>query len=542
MDLLILLIKRHHQLVSRTEMVDHLWGKGIFIDVETGLNTAVRKVRQALRDAPESPKFIETVAGKGYRFIGKLDAQSDRPVETRLMLAVLPFANLGADPEREYLADGLTEEAIAAVGQIDPEHMSVIGRTSVMAYKGRRKTLAEIGEEIGAAYLVEGSVRSEMGRLRVTARLVRVQDQVQMWSASYDSEPDSILTLQRELSTAIAEQIRMRLSPTGMEALVRRRTQNPEAYDLYLRGRHYWNQLTPAMTRRAVECYRNAVELDPQYALAWSGLCDAYSSSPITSDAQPLQVLTMAREAATKAVSAEPELAEAQTSLGFMNLFVGWDWNTAEAAFRRAIALDANYPLAHRMLGVLLAHMNRYDEAIPAMRRARELDPLYAMHHALSAQAAFMGRDFREAARFAKQAVVVNSEFWVGHLQLGQALGELGETGLEEFRVAGRLSGGNSKSLAYAGYVLGKSGRVEEAQNVLDRLEADGQQRYVPPSAFALVLAGMGEVQQAFEWLARAYEVRDVHLVFLPTDVRWDELRGDARFDALLKNCGFTAN
>jgi TolB-like protein/Flp pilus assembly protein TadD len=541
MDLLILLVKKHRRLVSRDEIVSQLWGKSVFVDVETSVNTAVRKVRQALSDSPEAPVYLETVSGKGYRFIAEVANGS--PAAKRVTIAVLPFENLGGDSEREYLADGLTEEAIAAVGQIEPEHLTVIGRTSVLSYKRTQKTLTQIGTELNAAYLVEGSVRAETGRLRVTARLVRVSDQAQMWSSSYDSEPTSVLTFQRELSTAIAEQIRLRLSPERITALARRQTHNPAAYDLYLRGRHFWNQLTPPTTRRAMEYFRQAVELDPHYALAWSGLADAYSSSPITGDACPLEVWPRAKEAAANAVAAEPELAEAQTAHGFMNLFLGWDWPAAETAFRKAITLDWNYPLAHRMLGVLLAHMGRYEEASPVLRRARELDPLYAMHHALSAQAAFMGRDFDAALRFSKQAIVVNPEFWIGHLQLGQVLGQLGQTdaALDSLNAAARLSGGNSKALSYRGYLLATSGREKEARQVISTLRSIADERYLAPCAVALVHAGLRDVDQAFEWLDRSFQARDVHLVFLPVDVRWDSFRSDERFGNLMRRCGFAA-
>ena len=545
MDLLVLLLERRGQLLSRSDIVERLWGNRVFVDTDLGVNTAVRKVRQALGDSIDAPSFIETVPAKGYRFIAPVQLAKPALLEThaRITLAVLPFENLGGDPEQEYLADGLTEEAIAAIGQIDPEHLNVIGRTSIIRYKRTARSLAEIGAELNAAYLLEGTVRAGDSRLRITARLVNVSTQAQVWSASYDSEPGSILNLQRELSTAIAEQIKLRLSPEHMQALARRRTQNAAAYDLYLRGQHFWNQLTPPTTRRAIEYYRQAVAVDPNYALAWSGLATAYASAPITSDAPPMQVWQLARDSAAQAIAAEPELAEAQTAIGFMDLFLGWDWHAAEIALRKAIALDPNYPLAYRMLGVLLAHMGRYEEASPAMRRSRELDPLYAMHHALSAQAAFMGRDFDAAVRFARHAIVVNPDFWIGHLQLGQALGEVGDinSALESLKVAARLSGGNSKSLSYAGYLLGKSWRVDEARQILHNLQSTAQDKYVPPCAVALVHAGLREPDAVIEALERALQVHDVHLIFIPVDARWDDFRGTPAFKDLLQQCAFSA-
>src|SRR6266542_161124 len=277
MDLLILLVERRRQLVTRNDIVDRLWGKDVFVDVETGINTVISKVRHALHDSPSVAAFVETVPGRGYRFIADVEvvrAASPQP-PAHVTLAVLPFENLAADADREYLADGFTEEATTAVGQIDPDHVHVIGRTLMMAYKRTTKSLAEIGRELGATYLIEGSIRAEGSRWRITSKLIRMPDQVQIWSASFDSEPSSMLEFQRELSTAIAEQIRVHLSPERLTALAKRQTANTDAYDFYLRGRYFWNQLTPATNKRAIEYYERAIVLDPKYALAWSGIADA---------------------------------------------------------------------------------------------------------------------------------------------------------------------------------------------------------------------------------------------------------------------------
>jgi len=542
MDLLILLVERRRQLVPRADIVARLWGDGVFVDVEMGVNTAARKVRQALHDSSDAPAFVETVPGKGYRFIADVvvvPAPSDG-APARVRLAVLPFDNLGRDPEREYLADGLTEEAIALLGQIDPEHVAVLGRTSVMAYKRTTKALAEIGRELDASHLVESSIRAEGPRLRITSKLIQVRDQVQIWSASYDSEPSSMLSFQRELASAIAEQVRLRLSPERLTALARRQTRHAEAYDLYLRGRYLWNQLTPPSTREALKYYARATELDPDYALAWSGLADAYSASPINGDAPPREVLPRACAAAAQAVRAEPDLAEAQTSLGVTMFWHDWDVPAAEASLQRAAALDPGYDFAHRMLGVIRAHAGRHAEAEPALRRARELDPMNPMNPALSSHAAFLAGDYAEAVRFARQAIVVDPGFWIGHFLLAQSAERLDETDLtlEELATAARLSGGNSKAIALRGYLLARLGRKEEAREVLGALGEVARLRYLPPCAMALVHAGLGEADAAFDWLERAYDARDVHLVYLRADPKWDALRADARFPALLKRCG----
>jgi DNA-binding winged helix-turn-helix (wHTH) protein/tetratricopeptide (TPR) repeat protein len=544
-DTLLHLVLHKGEILEKEQLMQAIWPDTIV--EENNLNQNISTLRRVLGESRGENRYIVTVPGRGYRFIAAVEAvrsasdgKKEEPACVRL--GVLPFENLGAGPEREYLADGLTEETIASLGQIDPSHLSVIGRTSMMTYKRTTKTLAEIGRELDAAYLIESSLRAEGGRLRITSKLIRVRDQVQVWSASYDSEPSSMLTFQRELSAAIAEQVRLRLSPERLTALARRQTRNAEAYDLYLRGRHFWHQLTPSTTKRAIEYFARATELDPSYALAWSGQADSYSAGPITGDVPPLSAWPRARDAAAHAVEAEPNLAESQTSVGFVKFWLDWDWPAAETAYRKSIALDPSYPMAYRMLGIILSHMGRHEEARPAMRRLRELDPLLAINQALAAQVAFAGRDFPAAVQFARQAIVVDPEFWIGHFQLAQVCERLGqsEVALDALNTAGRCSGGNSKVIGLRGYLFAKLGRREEALEVLKTLEAIAHEKYVPPYAMALVHAGLNEQDAALEWLERAYAARDVHLMFLTIDPKWDAFRADARFSALLARCGFT--
>jgi TolB-like protein len=483
MDLLILLVEHHHELVSRDDIVGRLWGEGVFVDVDTGVNTAIRKVRNALNDSTRSTGFVETVSGKGYRFVGPVEIVEPSERHRRgATLAVLPFENLGAGIERDYIADGFTEEAITAIGQIDPD-ISVIGRTSVMAYKATRKSLAEIGRELGATYLVEGSMRTEGGRWRVTAKLIRVPEQVQVWSAVYDGEPRSMLEFQQELSSAIAQQIRVRLSPGHFATLQRRQSRSAEAYDLYLRGRHLWNQFTPQTNRSAIEHYARATQLDASYALAWSGIADALGSSPINADACPDDVVARSRECALRAVQNDPGLPETQTTVGLVNYWFDWNWPAAEIAYRRAIAFDASYSLAHRMLGILLGSAGRYAEAREAMSRARELDPLQAMNHALSAHVAFLGHEYIEGMTHAQRAIAIAPNFWIGHFQLALLLEQTGDGdgALRSLRDAERSTPGNSKMLSLRGYILARLGRRNEALSDVEMLRSIDREPFVTP-------------------------------------------------------------
>jgi DNA-binding winged helix-turn-helix (wHTH) protein/tetratricopeptide (TPR) repeat protein len=539
-DTLLALVKRKGEVLAKEELLRTIWPDTIV--EENNLNQNISTLRRILGESCGENRFIATVPGRGYRFIPEVQTLSTHSngKSGQVRIGVLPFENIGAGPEREYLADGLTEETIASLGQIDPQHFSAIGRTSVMSYKRTTKSLAEIGRELNTTYLVESSLRAEGQRLRITSKLIRVHDQLQVWSASYDSEPGSILTLQRELSIVIAEQIRLTLSPERLQALGRRQTQNAEAYDLYLHGRHFWQQLSPPTTRKAIEYFTHATDLDRNYALAWSGLADCYSSGPVHADVPPQVVWPRAREATNQALNAEPDLAEVQTSLGSLNFWLDWEWPAAEAAYRRAVELDPGYPLAHRMLGVALSHMGRHEEAAASIRRARELDPLYVMHQSLSSQIAFAARNYPAAVQFARQAIVIDPDFWIAQLHLAQVYIEMGENefALAALNNSGKL-GVNSKAIALRGYLFARMGRIEQANDVMNTLLAVSKERYVPPYSMAIVHLGLRQYDQAMQWLERCYDARDVHVVFLPIDPKWDPLRSDVRFSSLLQRCGF---
>jgi TolB-like protein/Flp pilus assembly protein TadD len=545
MQVLVLLAAHAGQVVAKERLIQTVWPDTFVTD--DVLTRAISELRRVFGDDARESRFIQTIPKSGYRLIAPVSssgadqgiAAHGQAVHLGTTIAVLPFEHLGG-PERVYLTDGLTEETSASLGQIDPGHLIVKGRTSTKRYKSTPKSFAEIGQELGVEYLVEGSVRAESGRLRVTSKLIRVRDQAQIWAESYESEPGSMLELQRELSAAIARQVRLRLSPERLGTLAPRHTRNAEAYDLYLRGRHLWNQLTPETNRSAVAFYEQATQLDPEFALAWAGLADAYSASPINSDVLPSEVAAKARRAAAHAFASGADLAETQTALGTVSYWLDWDWPAAETAYRKATELDPSYSQAHRLLGVVLSAMGRHEEARRAMSRARELD-LYPMQYALSAHVELLAHDYPSALEFATQATALDPSFWIGWFQLAQTYERLGkdERALEALKRA-EVSGGNSKMVSLRGYILAKLGRPNEAEDVLRTLKSIARGRYVPPYAMALVHAGLGQRDSAFEWLNRAYDQRDVHLTFLAQDPKWDDFRKDARFRELIERCDFT--
>ena len=611
MDLLILMVERRGELVTRGEIVERLWGNDVFIEVETAVNTLVRKIRQALHDSSEAPTFVETVQGKGYRFISPVeiltgpaapldalgtddtlppnpaagdtasDAATDVPpaagdgrergnrwrrlstaialaaivsvaavgawrwnaarqAPTHVRLAVLPFETIRVDPGREYLEDALHEETIAALGQVDPERIEVITRRQMLGYKQTTKPLGQIAQELGVEYLVGSSIHEENGLIRVTATLIRARDQVDIWSRSYDNEPGSILDFQRALSVRIADEIRYRVSPDRLSALARRHTTNSEAFQLYLQGLAAWNQLKPPLTtQRAIEYYTRATQADPGYALPWTGLALAYAGAPINGDADPRLMGPLARRTAERALAADAQLAEAQTAMGAVNFWFDWDWASAEAMFRKAIAADPNYAFGRRMLGILLSHQGRHDEAQEHMRRLLKLEPTYEMNWTLRSQVAINAGEYPAAVEFAKQAAVFQPNFWIADFHLATAYEQLGQHDRALEVLDRQLSAGanNSKLHSLRGYLLAKIGRRSEALDALKMLEQASRARYVPPYAHALVHAGLNDRTAALDSLERGYEQRDVHLIALCTDAKWNAYRKDRRFIPLLQHC-----
>ena len=453
-------------------------------------------------------------------------------------LAVLPFTRTFAG-EPSDLGAGLHQEVVAALGQIDPKRLRVLAPRSTMAHATAGKSSAEIGRELGADYLVEGVIREQGANWHLTFSVVNVRDEVQVWSDRFVRDRSTLPYLQTELGRAIAQQIRLRFSARQEQALVRRQPRNPQAYEHYLRGRALWAKTSGGALFAAIDEYKQAIALDPEYALAYAGLADAYSVLPITSDVSSGKVAALAREAATQAIRADELLAEAHAALGWQEFWFGWNWLAAEASLRRATALDPNYASAHRQLGHVLSNAERYSEALTEMTRARELDPFSPTMYMVSAETEYHSRDFATAELHARDSIALDPNFWAGHFQLAQALA--GQGRLEEALAAANESyrlAPNAKGFLWRGYVLALMGQRAEARKLLRDFEQ--KRPSVAPYEIAVVNAGLNDANGVFAALEKAYAVRDVNLVFLPVHPIWDHFRADARFQALLDRCGFT--
>ncbi len=517
MDLLILLVRENGRLVSRDEIIERLWGKDIFFDTDNSINTAIRKIRRALGDDPEKPRYIETVLGKGYRFKSRTDPASGitSPLEEverpRIMLAVLPFENLSGDAGQEYFSDGLTEETIMRFGKMSPQRLGVIARTSSMAYKRTDKSVFQIGQELGVDYVLEGSVRREADRTRVTAQLIRVRDQIHLWAENFDRPSQSILDIHGEVGAAIAAHVQLELTPEGERHLRSQRPVNREAYDHYLHGRYHWARLTPPELLKAAEYFRKATQCDPEYALAYSGLADTLSAA-ITSEIPAKDVFPEAKAAIALALALDPESAEAHNADATIKFWFDWDFEGAEAAARKAISLNSNYFLAHLYLAHVLSNVGRHDEALQAIQQARVLDPFSLITNTMYGQFLYHAGQLEASIQQFRATLDMEWRFWIAHICLAKSYEQQGmySEALAACDAAGEFSGGNSEALSLAGYVYAVSGERARAEAKIQQLLEQRAKRYVPPYSVALVFAGLGETETALQWLEQAFEDRDV--------------------------------
>ena len=583
MEILLLLLEHRGQLVTREQIVERVWGKETFLDADNSINGAIRKIRQVLKDDSEHPQFIQTVTGRGYRFVGPLrEAATPTPpppppaapapsvrakvwiaagaalvvlgvaafalvprargpaTETRTMVAVLPFDNLTGDARQEYFSDGLTEEMITQLGERDPQHLGVIARTSVMHYKTDRAPMDRIARELGVQYLLEGSVRRDTNEIRITAQLIRASDQSQIWARQYDRKPAELLTLQGEIAQVIATEIQ---SSLGRPVTAMRVDSSPpahafEAYDLYLRGEYLLNKRTVPEMEDAVRYFEQAIAKDPAYARAYAALADAHTLLAGYSARPPEPHYVKARAAALKSLELDPASAEAHTAFALIVQNDGLDWVTAGREYRRAIDLNPNYATAHHWYAEHLMWQGRFDEALRESERARRLDPLSLIIAADNGAILYFARQYDRAIEKWQSVLLVDPGFPRAHLitaaytekgMFAEALADL------EHQGPGLNRGVYLSALTY---LYGKAGRTSEAQATLrDLLESNARQP-VAAEYIAAAYAGLRDTDQTMAWLERAYAEHPSELAGLKVNPPFDFLRADPRFQRLLARVG----
>jgi len=539
MDLLILLVERHRQLVWRADIAKRLWDPGVFVDVEMGVNTAVRKVRQALRDSRESPAFIETISGKGYRFIAPVDAAPlGRHQEAIESVAVLPFANDSADPDGEYLSDGITETLINSLSQI--WNLRVVARSTVFRYKGKDIDPQKAGNDLHVRAVVSGRLLQRGNTLIVRAELMNVATGGQLWGGQYNRKPEDVFALQDDLSREISEKLRLQLTGEERQRLTKRYTEDSEAYRLYLKGRYHWNKRSPEGLQKAVEYFQQALDKDPAYSLAYAGLADTYAYLSFFNVVAPREAMPKAKTAAVKGLEIDKALAEAHVSLGYISFTYDGDWPAAGKHFEQALALNPAYTRGHTFYPFYLSSIGRSEEALEVAKGALDLDPASpAVSHSLAVQL-YLARKFDRAIEQAHDTLEMDANFAISYAVLGEVYLSKGmyREGLSELEKYSALSRSGAASLALLGYSHARLGERKESLQVIEALKAASKQSFVPALFVALVYAGLEDKDQAFTWLEKAYEERFNRLAYLKVEALWDPLRSDPRFADLLRRVG----
>jgi TolB-like protein/DNA-binding winged helix-turn-helix (wHTH) protein/Tfp pilus assembly protein PilF len=611
MKLLEILLERPGEVVTREELRNRVWADESFGDFDQAVNIAIAKLRSALGDSAENPRFIETLPKRGYRFIAEVslidgDPRPEKPesagpelfatqikektsgnknddnlegaggtplskprpwARLRVIvglalalslpivsfwifssrgratpgiqsLAVLPLDNLSGDASQNYFADGMTDELITDLAQISA--LRVISRTSVMVYKGAHEPLPQIARELNVDAVVEGTVLRSGDRVRITAQLIEASTDKHLWSQSYEGELRDTLALQNRVASAIADQIRINLTPREQAALKNVQVVNPQAYESYLKGRYFWNKRTADGLKVALAYFNQAIEEDPKYAQAYSGLADTYA---LLGDWQyavmtPKDAFPKAKAAAIKALELDSTLGEAHNSLAFVFDGFDWDFDSAEKEFRRAIELNPGYATAHHWYAWHLSLLGRYDEAIAAMRKAENLDPLSLIINADLAEILVLAHFYDESIQQSLKTIEMDPNFALAHNQLAQAYLQkhMYDEAVGELQKAVQLSGGSPTCIANLARAYVFAGKRNEAEKLLSDLKKRSNPDHSNAAEIAMIYASLGDRDQAMNWLERGYKERFNPGVLLRPG--FDSLRSDSRFQNLVHRIG----
>jgi TolB-like protein/Flp pilus assembly protein TadD len=466
-------------------------------------------------------------------------ALESTPKLRRVMLAILPFENWSRDPEHEYLSDGITEEMIVHLGRLNPERLGVIARQSAMAYKGTKKRADEIGRELGVDYLVGGSVRRASRRVRITAHLIDVRDQTELWAETHDQDLSDLLVLQREVAATIAQKIRVALAPHV--AAQPRRPPKPEAYEAYLHGRFWLNKRTPEALSRAFACFERAADLDPGFPLPHAGLADCHNLVAYYGMEPPRIVYPKARGAARTAVELDPTLPEAHALLAEVRYLYDWEWGDAEREFRRAVELGPNCVIARRWYGVFLSLLGRFEQALAELRAAERLDPLSPLVGTEIGFVLYEGRRYDSAIERFQRTLELDPTFPLAHTGLGMAYLQRSrrDEAVEEFHAAQRVAPGDLTPVALLGYAHATAGRRSEARKILQRLKGMAKERHVSAAYAAAIHLGLSDLGTALDLAEEACQERSGFLTRLRVEPLFDPVRKEPRFVELLRAVGF---
>jgi TolB-like protein/DNA-binding winged helix-turn-helix (wHTH) protein/Tfp pilus assembly protein PilF len=592
LQLLAILLQSAGNLVTREELRAQIWTTDTFVDFDHSLHNAIARLRDVLGDSAERPRYIETLPRRGYRFIAPVDAgdlpapsgasdsapPADLPGHLRLTkshalllttvfavlvisiafwlartggaptsaaprlnsIAVLPLDNLSGDPSEEFFADGMTDQLITDLAKVGS--LRVISRTSVMRYKGTRKSLPEIARELDVAAIVEGSVIRSGQRVRVTAQLVQAPTDQHLWAETYDRDLGDILKLQGEVADDIAGQVRAQLTPTQQALIRRARAVNPDAYDAYLKGRLYFvNEFTkPDSLKKAQRYFEESTQKDPNFALAYAGLADTYVYLAFAGALQKDQAYRSAKEELARALELDDSIGEAHDTLGVLSWQFDWDWDAAEREFNRAIALAPSYSCAHEDRATFLASVGRRSEALAEIAKIDQLDYGFSEAHTETATY-YKLQDYPNLIESSRRGLLLDPKDAFHHYSLGlgyEGAGKLQEA-ISEYQQAMQLSDGSLGPAIALAHAYSAAGKKAEAEKLLRDLERKAKRTSASPYTMATIYAGLGENDKAFDLLEKAYSEKSLGFALpLESDLLLDRLRLDPRFQILLRRIG----
>ncbi len=597
-DVLVFLAENAGRVLSKEEIMNAVW-ENQFVE-EANLAVQISALRKALGERIDAPRFLVTIPGKGYEFIADIqngdehvnsesrqtgrvgidkeieetriaDAKqftkrkpqnrravfalaglallmtvgfvsfryfNDAPKTTINSLAVLPFVNQNSDANTEYLSDGLAESVIYSLSQIS--ELRVLSRNSSFRYKGKETDAKTIGGELNVQAILTGRIVQFGDTLSVSVDLVSASDNSVIWGERFTRQMSDVAKLQTDIAQVALQKLRLKLSGADEQRFKKPQTENSEAYQLYLTGRYHLNRLTDDGFLKGREYFGQAIDKDPNYALAYVGLADSYNMLSGWNSLPPKEGFPKASVAATKALELDDELAEAHTALGTVKYFYDWDWEGAEREFRRAIEINPSYADAHQMYSFYLSAMGRFDEALAEMRRAQELEPLSLVKIAGIGEILYFQHQSDQAIEQYQKALEMDPNSGFAHWAIGNAYLNKGmyNEAIAAYQKAIPLSGDSPDEPASLGYAYALSGRRQEALQIIDDLKQQSKRSYISPTLIAIVYAGLGEKEQAFEWLDKAYHGQDSILVYLKVEPMFDSLRSDPRYADLLRRVG----